>query len=337
MARYARRDLTPDLDDFSFEAAVARLHALDKRHAIIPTDAKAKIDTVIDALRDAARDLGLVRLTDIVEHRVKIIAATSGLPSKHHHEYLPEAKAEPLHLHRNVLLAITLASLCGRDGDIRKVTDLFPSYKRRTRQTKRPHTDDEMLMLRLFALHQSTGDKNNRRASAVFAMCDAGVAPVETTQVYIEDLVLPEGGNNTEALVEAPGIHGLTGRVLALDKFATTLMCRYVDAADRAGNGVRLTYRPRDAYAKETAQSSVDGIMKRMREAVGLSTRQETSASSVWKWRAAHTHRTLGTRAALEVSGIGSSIELYDTIHLDTTTRATATHTKKPDTFDLDD
>jgi len=333
MARYARRDLTPDLARLTLDQAIEQLRALDEKFQLIPEAAHDTVHAAIEAIATASRDLGLTKLDEIVKHHTKVIAAASGIPQAHHAKFHPAAAAEVLHLHRNALLTLALASVCGHDGDVSPLAEAFPTYHRRTAQNGRPHTDDEIVLLRVFALHQSTGDKNHRRASAVFAMCDTGLLPLDTTQVKTDDLLLV---SNDEGMLSRPRVKEGRNRDLTTTRFANTLLRRYLQGVAPGDIGTWLTYRPRKAYDAEVALSSVDGILKRMRTTLGLK-HPDTTATSIWKWRADYTLRTLGTDAALEVSGLGSKDALLDHLRLDTTPRATTTETRKPNTFTLGD
>ena len=163
----------------------------------------------------------------------------------------------------------------------------------------RPHTDDETLLLRMWALHLSEGTKNNRRAAAVYAQCDAGLVTGETTKVFDTDVLLTPG----EAMIEAPGLDvGVRHRLLPLDDYCATVLRRYVEQA-ALPNGSLLTYRPRSNDLQYVRASiSAIGIIDRIRAAVGL-THLDTTNASVWMWRAASTQLTMGIHTAAEVSG----------------------------------
>lgn len=306
MSRYPRPDLSKVLEHHSIDEARADLVEVDKEFDVVPRHARTAIHRTVDTLIEHAHELGLLRLDQVVNNAGILIAAASGVRRQDHGRPLPPDQADALHLYRNTLLALVLAGVISYSGDAAQITAAFPKPKQRTRAMLRPHTDDETLLMRMWALHLSQGDKNNRRAAAVYAQCDAGLVPGETTKVRTSDIDLTPG----DAMIVAPGLEvGVADRLLPLEEYAASLLRRYVHGAAPTG-GSRLTYRPRSGdYDYERALSSAIGVIDRIRDAVGL-TQHDTTNASVWMWRAASTELVHGISAAVAVSGRSSADNL---------------------------
>lgn len=298
MSRYRRPDLSPVLENHSIDEAVADLLELDDQLGILPTTSGTDLRTALDTLAGHAHKLGLTQLDQVVVEAGTLIAAASGISQSRHGKHLNSAEAGHLHLHRNLLLAVTLAGIISYRGDAAPVAARFPKLQPRSGASLRAHTDDETLLLRVWSLHMSQGDANNRRAAAVYAQCDTGLVAGETSQVKVSDIVLAPG----EGLIDAPGHDGgVTARVLALDEYASTVIRRYVDGTNLAP-GARLTYRPRTNADYGAAAASAIQIVDRIRASVGLK-HDDTTSASIWMWRATVTAAQDGIDAAVVISG----------------------------------
>jgi hypothetical protein len=305
MSRYPRRDLSPVLKMHSVEEARADLLELDQQLDLIPATSRESLLTAIDQIVEFCLEHSdpLTNLAAIVDNQTTVIAATSGIRAQRHHQFLSADDAHQLHLYRNLLLVLVLAAVSSYNGDAAPIAARFKQLPQRTAADLRPYADDETLLLRVWALHLSRGDKNNRRAAAVYGECDAGLIAGETTSVNTDDLALSPDGS----LIAAPGHDsGVKSRVIELDKFAVTVLDRYLAGADLA-DGDLLTYRPRKADSYAAAAVSAIGVIDRIRKAVGLK-QHDTTNASVWMWRATMTRDLHGVKAAVTISG-RSSIE----------------------------
>lgn len=306
MSRYPRRNLSKVLDQHTIDEARDDLVQIDGELALVPEHARETFYNTVEALVEHAQRFGWTTMHEVLENVGPILDGTSGVRREDHSRFLTFERAESLHLHRNVLLTLLLAGVMSYNGDASQIAAAFPKLKQRTRARLRPHTDDETLLLRMWTLHLSKGDKNNRRAAAVYAQSDTGLVTGETTMVYDTDIDLTPGG----AMIEAPGLGDrVDSRILPLDTYATTILVRYIDGADLPA-GSRLTYRPRKGgYDYERALPSAIGIIDRVRDAVAL-THNDTTNASVWMWRAATTELLHGINAAVELTGRSSADNL---------------------------
>lgn len=306
MSRYARPNLSLVLAQHSIDEAREDLAKADAETGLVPFGAHDVIYPIIDQMIEHARAFGWTKLDEVVRHAGPTIDATSGVRVADHGRFLGPREAEALHLHRNLLLTLVLAGVLSYGGDATEIAKAFPKLKPRTHAQLRPYLDDETLLLRLWALHLSEGDKNNRRAAAVYAQCDTGLITGETTKISPSAVDLTPGG----ALIHSPGLDvGVASRVLPLDKYTTTLLQRYIDGAG-ALPGPLFTYRPREGdYSYSRAASSAICIIDRIRAAVGLDHR-DTSNASVWMWRAATVELHHGIDEAVRLSGRSSADQL---------------------------
>lgn len=178
----------------------------------------------------------------------------------------------------------------------------LPVLKARTAGYKRPYVDDEIVLSRVWAyLLSEIGGKHGRRSAPVYAQCDAGMVPGETTMMRPEDVIM----DGAESYLWAPGLRvGVRERVLPLDRFQRHLIERYVPDLDDLDSDAHFTYNARVSNFKyNSAMVSAVGIVNRQRAAVGLH-HEDSTASSITTWRAAYTREHCGgPQAALAVSG----------------------------------
>ncbi|MFC5676021.1 hypothetical protein [Aeromicrobium endophyticum] len=176
----------------------------------------------------------------------------------------------------------------------------FPKLHLRTGERCRPHTDDEIVLLRIWNLIQSdVGGKHAHKSAAVYAQCDAGLTPTERAMVSVRNVALIPGLGK----IDAPGLRsGVAKRTLRLEDVNVHILSAYMAQAP-ADLGTPLTYRQRaDKFSLASAGASADGILKRQRAALGLD-HEDVSAASVTLWRAKYTWDNDGIAEATDVSG----------------------------------
>ncbi|AWB91150.1 hypothetical protein [Aeromicrobium chenweiae] len=286
-----------------FDDAVEMMLELDQELSLIPARSRADIVAAADHLRDRAGAIGYVTTRKVIDNAAALIAAAAAVDKSRVSQFNTPDQAAKIHLYRNLLLAAVLAasrSTLANKSEAEQLASEIPSLRQRTAGLTRSYTDDETLLLRMWALTLSqVGGADGRRAACVYAQCDAGLYPSETPKILRQSLDLTPGNG----LIEAPGMdHGVTSRILELDEFNIRVIAEYMDLTDDAPHE-RLTYRPRtEEFNSKRASSSVSGILDRQRAAVGLA-HGDTTVSSITMWRAVHTQLTSGMSAAVEVCG----------------------------------
>jgi hypothetical protein len=282
---------------------IEMLLELDQQLGIIPAPSRDSTVAAADRLRHKAADIGYVTTRQVIDNANALIAAVTGVKKAEVTQFHKPEQAQTLHLYRNILLASVLAgsrNTLENKADAEQLAKEVPSLRRRTASLTRPNSDDETLLLRTWALTLSeVGGPNGRRAACVYAQCDAGLYPGETTMVSRQNLDLTPGNG----LIEAPGLDtGVTSRILTLDEFNIRVIATFMEQTNDAP-AARLTYRPRtDIFKYQKAMVSAVGILDRQRAAVGLA-HGDTTASSITMWRAVHTQLSAGVTAAVMVCG----------------------------------
>ncbi len=291
------------LRNHDFHDAIEMLLELDQQLGIIPAQSRDDTVNAADRLRRQAGDVGYVTTRQVIDNATSLIAAVTGMKKARVTQFNTPEHAATLHLYRNVLLAGVLAgsrNTLKDKSDAEQLAKELPQLRQRTAGLTRPNSDDETLLLRVWALTLSqVGGPNGRRAASVYAQCDAGLYPGETTKVLRQHLDLTPGNG----LIEAPGLDaGVAGRILELDEFNIRLIAAYMEQSEDDPEA-RLTYRPRvDVFEYQKAMVSAVGVLNRQRDAVGLAHR-DTTASSITMWRAVHTQLSAGFPAAVKVCG----------------------------------
>lgn len=291
---------TAVLRSMSLHDAVAVLDRLDKSIGIIPATGREQLQATIAAIRTQVDILEATDMYDIVKYAKNIIAGSAGRPVASLTEFLSTDIAEQVHSVRNVLYTLAIVSVLDFNGGIESLATFFPTLKNRTSSRLRPYVDDESLLLRAAAFALSHGTADNRRASAVYAMVDAGLAASETTEVRMKDIDL-----DGLPMIFAHGIAGTDGvepRYIPLDPFNADLLDTYISNSRRGPNEAATYFQRRPVYDHAAASASAQGIIDRVRKSVGLRS-MDTTATSVWTWRAQMTERIQGIKEAVALSG----------------------------------
>lgn len=293
----------PILLGHTFADAVEEFDRLNGTVGLTPECSRDELGKIITDLHNHADDLTLIKLGEVIKSSSLLIAAASGVRRQDLSKFLLRDEAARGHSYRNVLLAVVLigARHTLSKADAEALATSFPRLRQRSSRYTRPHTDDETLLMRAWAvLLSEIGGAHGRRAAAVYAQCDAGLCAGETTGVLRRDLVIDL---DDESLLDAPGHKmGVKARIVELDRFNATLLETHIAALHLAGKE-RLTYWPRnDLYDYQAACASAIGVVDRQRKAVGLN-HDDTTNASVTMWRADYTERHWGLEASTNVSG----------------------------------
>lgn len=294
----------PDLNAYDFTDSVAQLRELDATIGLLPTHVREHLNAVIDDLAGQVAKHELSSLRQVVDHSARLIGATSGVNSSDVSRYFKRNIADSVHQVRNLLLAIVLigAQRTLVKESAEALCAEIPTLKPRGTGHTRPNADDEMVLLRVWAYVLShVGGKHGRRSAAIYAQCDAGLVPGETTCMRCKDVHVSTPG---KSILLAPGLQcGIKERIVPLDNFQRFILGRFI--ADLPGDTplAPFSYKARaEDFDYARAAASATGVIDRQRAAVGLQ-HADTTASSVPMWRALYTEQHHGIDAAVEVSG----------------------------------
>lgn len=183
--------------------------------------------------------------------------------------------------------------------DIAPALERSVTLKQRTQARERPLTDDEITLLRFMAVIKATKVASSQ-AAAVYALCDAGQTPNETTSVTVADV----DDRPDAPLVQAPGHHrGLAPRLLPLEPFHTTVLADRISQAAARSPRATIAYAPRtNTPGSKAAAASATGVVTRFMSEAKVANVDVTPAS-IRHWRIRYTWLTCGADAAVQMSG----------------------------------
>lgn len=285
-----------------FEAAASEAH-------LIPYAGIEPILDTVEAIRGVAVNLGLRSAGDLARHATDVLRADTG--EKNLTAYLRSQDAETLHRARNVLGAVLGAAIGSYASTLAGVAEALPALKMRSREQRRPLEHDEILLCRLDMWHTASRARDGLRAAGVYALCETGATPGETTEIALDSFDDVED----PSIVILPGNNQMGLRLPDLDDYARQILRPLLrDAADRAARiedraerdrawKSPLTYLPRkNAPGSPAATASAQGVIDRLFKRWGLAN-DDVTAFSVPLWRVATTYTQHGIAAAREVSG----------------------------------
>lgn len=291
----------------------ARTHLtnLAETAGVIPTHAYDSVMSTVDELCESAETLGITTLGGMCASAAAVLQHVASIDKVG--GPLATANADRLHRYRNVALALALACAYYLDVNAPTVIDYFKPLWPRTHRTERPHTDDEVTLLRVYVVDQLRRPASTK-AAGIYAMVDAGAAPVETTGITSEEFDTTDDGEPTFMLIPRY-TQAIEDRAVDLDRFASYVLgcvLRRAHSRKRATDAP-LTY-DQGTGSRYSPSASVSGIIRRVHEAVGLK-HPDTTPASTRRWRIQTTFNQHGLDAAVAISGqpedrLGSLIDL---------------------------
>jgi hypothetical protein len=304
------------LSSFSIKEAIEVFETTANCHRLVPDAFEAHLPNTLNEIMDASSRLALSTASDLVTNQTDVIRHLTGVHFLS--EYQPTIMADRLHRYRNVIAAIAATTALSFGGKADAVYTLMPNLKRRTTHLGRPLTDDEILLARVDALRASLKSASSQRAVA-YALTDAGMAPVETTQVgpvhLGPDLDRPE-------LVEAPGNQHLSSRLLSLDGYSSRILARRLEHVADPSSEIPIDYKATkvhdDAYA---AGASVSAMLSRLLKDIKVAN-DDVIPSSITLWRVTTVLKSDGDEAAARVSGRSSKEQMLASLGITPEQRA---------------
>ncbi len=252
------------------------------------------------SLAGIAAELGARNCHDLAVRSAQVLQAITGVSRLDRVQ--PQDVADILHLHRNVLLTLLIATARTYGGPTNDICALVPRLHVRSggsRATRLFH-DDEIVLARTFAL--STLDNDPRHHAALsYALVEAGMTPGETTHITTGDLV---GYDGQVELIDARGNHTIRRRTLPADYFAKAVLTQARAASIRAGRtgNEPLVYSfKKNLPGTPAATASIQTNLNRWLTKIGLK-HIDTTTNSIRAWRVRHAH-SISTDLGYEISG----------------------------------
>lgn len=222
----------------------ARLALLHDELQLTPSAFRSTLAKTLDDLTRASTGLGITRCCDLIGRVEDILLKVTGdaisAPTLEH----GSAAAARLHRYRNVLCTLIVLSVesC---RDVKAALEDTKVQIPRTARVERSLSDDEILLMRSYALRQTQStDPRIARGGLIYALVEAGVDAHEISHIKVCDL---QGSTHPER-VHATGYgHTVTERSVPLEPFAAALAhrCRSRMPRSTAGEEQPLAYRPR--------------------------------------------------------------------------------------------
>lgn len=251
---------------------------------------------------------GITTIGELAKQAGAVLAARYGddHPDWELDDHVATGIANPLHLDRNLLLAMAMTSAVRIGKDPRPIADVFVQLGPRCHDDRRPSADDEIGLCRIYNAWNIGRNTRSAVSSLNYIASENGVSIIEIPEVFLADLG-PDWQNPD--ILSAPGhIAGLdiahAPRDLPLDGYARKHLPRGLELrpqprseADKAN--IRLGYNGHNIG--EYASSSVKRQIDRMHETLGI---HHLTASSIYLWRARTEFDRAGLAAAKHISGI---------------------------------
>ncbi len=329
---------TPTLQTVMLNEAVEMVWDLDDRWGIVPPAAHEELRGDLQTLLTVAGGFTVATKTgntaaidnvgQLVTHQKQLIAALSGVATKHVTDDLVTEEATPVHHWRNLVLVVVIAAAASYRSSTAAIDELVKGAPRLTTCTiseRRPFTDVEVLLMRSYvAATYRPGD----RSASVYALVDAGMTPGETTKVTLDDIddiddldELDDLEYSSVPYIHAPGNEHVVARYLGLDRFGKRVLGAHnrhaFSGQRRPPMTAQLTYIPRkNLPGSKEATSSAQNVISNLLKHLGL-WHADTTASSLTQWRIQSEWKSHGTELALEVSGRHSLPQMCEALKVE--------------------
>lgn len=293
------------LGSMSITAAIAEFRLLDERVGLIPATAQHDLHAALETIQQTATRLGIVRADQLVTDHKSLLSTLTGVAAIT--QFHDSATAEPLHLFRNLLLAIAAAATGTFNGDPRGLYQRMTALRARTHSHRRPLTDDEIVLLRTM-VHLEGGArtaKGPKVRPAIYALVESGMTPGETTHFSLGDIT---GDHENVDMVLAAGNGHIEARFLPVDTFNALVLSQLTQFAHETGTArnTTLTYTGRvNVPGSVQATASSQRILDRLLDQAGVAN-TDTTATSIRLWRLEKAYRAQGDAYAQELAGYGA-------------------------------
>lgn len=302
----SRTPLSPTLATIPVDQLLEEFEAFDAAHRVTPNGYGATLTRTWNQITRAAASRGLGETGALLTELTDVLVDLTG--EKNLSQYPPLAVRDQLHLYRNTTITVILAAAAMIGADTRPVLAGAPTLKQRTQSRDRPLTHDEITVLRVLAATRVAA-KSSSQAATVFALCDAGQTPTETTQVTVNDI----DDRIQCPLVQTAGHRrGLSARLLPLDAFHTAILAERMSQDPRRRPSDTLSYAPRtNAPGSDAAAASASGIVSRFMAEAKIAN-IDVAPCSIRAWRIRHAWDTQGPDAAMQISGrdLGATVRI---------------------------
>jgi hypothetical protein len=293
----SRTPLSRALADFQLKDLLEEFTTFDGAYDITPARHRPTLVETWHRIEDAATALGCFDVEALLSGFAKVLARLTG--EKNVTQFAALDVRDQFHLYRNTAMTLIVVAGAMINVDIAPALERSISLKQRTQARERPLTDDEITLLRVIAVIK-TKTAASSQAAAVYALCDAGQTPMETTSVTVADV----DDRPDAPLVQAAGHRlGLAPRLLPLESFHTTVLAGRISQAAARSPRATIAYAPRtNTPGSIAAAASATGIVTRLLTEAHVAN-LDVNPASIRNWRIRYTWLTCGADAAVQLSG----------------------------------
>ena len=248
----------------------------------------------------AAEDLGVPDLAGLVERAQEIVEEVTGLSAADRGQFLKSPRVLEVQRVRNTLAALVASVAVAAEQDARPILAALPKLQAPQGGRTRILTGEEILLLRLHTLGLARHRRGHGPASQ-YMLVEAGARPSETTAVRPADF----DNLHDPAAVALSGMRGYAKpRTVSLPAWCRPVMQQIMTAHlaqhETAATSL-LAYHGTHPAGSHEASASASGNLSRAMRHAGIVHQPE--ATSILRWRIAHTEDTEGTNAAAVRSG----------------------------------
>jgi len=247
-------------------------------------------------LIERAAERGCETVEDLLPRAAEVLRVVTGIT--HLTRYLPIEQAETLQQYRAALGAVLAGAAIATDADPMPLLASLPDASARHGGPTRGLHDDEILLLRLRALHLLQRGPRLVPALLHTIMGDAGARPSETTVIaarHFDNVILP-------SRVDLPGVSQMAAaRTVPLPTWSRPLvaevLARHVAVYQ---TDMPVAFRGKKPGGA-AASASASRILANAFAEVGIAEPPQPSALA--RWRVAKTADQGGLEAAADISG----------------------------------
>lgn len=315
--------MSSEFHGVSFDEAIDILGGLIESHSLLPVGYHDTHQEITSNLSEAAHLLDIHTITEVITRSRDVIAKATGIDASKLTQFQDRESADEIHIARNTLAAIGAAIAIdgGRDPEF-VLADIAPVCVRGS--NARCLATDEIILLRLFTVHDLTVGGRRTIAAARYVLTDAGLYPSETTVVTpssFEYTLLPTTVVRNPTTVAAPGVKTRADlRAIDLDEFASGCLAPVLAEHEMRHRGAEFTpvaYTGGHKAGGHQASASASTGLRRLLKRAGID--HNVEPLGITQWRIQHTATQIGIPQAITMAGKKNSAALGTIlkIHLD--------------------
>jgi hypothetical protein len=293
----SRKTLSPSFAAIQLAELMEEYTRFDAANDVTPATHRPDLIETWHRIEQAATALGYLNVGALLDGFAKVLTRLTG--EKNTTQFAALDIRDEFHLYRNTAMTFVVVAGAMINADIAPALERSFPLKQRTQARERPLTDDEITLLRVIAVIKARKAVSSQ-AAAVYALCDAGQTPMETTSVTVADV----DDRPDAPLVQAPGHRqGLAARLLPLEPFHTTVLADRISQAAARSPWATIAYAPRtNEPGSSAAAASATGVVTRFMTEAKVAN-ADVNPASIRHWRIRYTWLTCGADAAVQLSG----------------------------------